>query len=124
MRIKVNLLVTVLAVATMLAPAEEGAGKRAAINRPNVLLLLVDDLKPSFNAYGDTWVKSPNLDRLAARGLRFDRAYCNQAVCAPSRNNLMLSSRSTSLGIYSLGANFRRAEPEAVTLTQYFMRHG
>lgn len=92
--------------------------------RPNVLLILVDDLKPSFNAYGDAWVHSPNLDRLAARGLRFDRAYCNQAVCAPSRNNLMVGSRSTSLGIYSLGANFRKAEPDAVTLPQHFMKHG
>lgn len=124
MRNKRKWIVSVLIVAATLVSAEDGAGKRAVTNRPNVLLLLVDDLKPSFNAYGDTWVHSPNLDRLAARGMRFDRAYCNQAVCAPSRNNLMLSSRSTSLGIYSLGANFRRAEPEAVTLTQYFMQHG
>lgn len=100
---------------------EKNSAKTA---RPNVLMILVDDLKPSFKAYGDTWVHSPNLDRLAARGVRFDRAYCNQAVCAPSRNNLMLGSRSTSLGVYSLGTNFRRAEPEAVTLMQQFMKHG
>ena len=55
---------------------------RAAEN-PNVLLILVDDLKPSFGAYGDAWVHSPNLDRLAARGMRFDRAYCNQAIRTP-----------------------------------------
>ena len=54
-----------------------------AADKPNVLLILVDDLKPSFGAYGESWVHSPNLDRLAARGMRFDRAYCNQAVCAP-----------------------------------------
>jgi len=92
--------------------------------RPNVLLILVDDLKPSFGAYGDEWVQSPNIDRLTARGMRFDRAYCNQAVCAPSRNNLMTSSRSTSLGVYSLGYNFRKAVPEAVTLPQYFKQNG
>ncbi|HNQ89760.1 MAG TPA: sulfatase [Verrucomicrobiota bacterium] len=107
-----------------MACAAETAGGHSAAPRPNVLLLLVDDLKPSFRAYGASWVHSPNLDRLAARGLRFDRAYCNQAVCAPSRNNLLLGSRSTSLGLYSLGANFRRAEPEAVTVMQHFMKHG
>ena len=95
-----------------------------AADRPNVLLILVDDLKPSFGAYGDAWVHSPNLDRLANRGLRFDSAYCNQAVCAPSRNNLLTGSRSTSLGIYSLGFHFRRAWPDAVTLPQHFKNHG
>lgn len=99
---------------------------RAAENteRPNVLLILVDDLKPSFGAYGDKWVHSPNLDRLAARGMRFDMAYCNQAVCAPSRNNLMLGSRSTSIGVYSLGQHFRTAVPDAVTMPQFFKQHG
>ncbi|MBE0540273.1 MAG: sulfatase [Verrucomicrobia bacterium] len=96
----------------------------AAQARPNVLLLCVDDLKPAIGCYGDALVKTPNLDRLAARGMRFDMAYCNQAVCAPSRNNLMLGTRSTTLGIYDLGTNFRRAIPDAVTLSQYFMRHG
>lgn len=92
--------------------------------RPHVLLICVDDLKPVLGCYGDKLARTPNLDRLAARGLRFDAAYCNQAVCAPSRNNLMLGSRSTSIGIYNLSTNFRAAVPNAVTLTQYFMRHG
>ena len=96
----------------------------AAEPRPNVLLILVDDLKPSFGAYGETWVRSPNLDRLAARGMRFDMAYCNQAVCAPSRNNLLTGARSTSLGVYSLGTHFRRAAPDAVTMPQFFKKHG
>lgn len=96
----------------------------AAAERPNVLLICVDDLKPALGCYGDPVAKSPNIDRLAARGVRFDAAYCNQAVCSPSRNNLMLGSRSTSLGIYNLSTNFRTAVPEAVTLTQYFMRAG
>jgi iduronate 2-sulfatase len=91
---------------------------------PNVLLILVDDLKPVLGVYGDTTVKSPNLDRLANRGVRFDLAYCNQAVCAPSRNNLMLGARSTSTGLYSLGMPFRAAYPNAVTMPQYFTAHG
>jgi iduronate 2-sulfatase len=92
--------------------------------KPNVLLICVDDLKPNLGCYGDALAKTPNLDRLAARGMRFDLAFCNQAVCAPSRNSLLLGSRSTSIGIYSLGDNFRLAVPDAVTLPQYFMRHG
>ena len=99
-------------------------GLAGAAERPNVLMILVDDLKPSFGAYGDTWVHSPNLDHLAATGMRFDRAYCNQAVCAPSRNNLLLGSRSTSIGVYSLGYHFRRAVPDSITLPQYFKQHG
>jgi len=113
----------IVGVATM-SFAAGNASKLSEKARPNVLLILVDDLKPSFRAYGDTWVHSPNLDRLTDRGMRFDMAYCNQAVCAPSRNNLMTGSRSTSLGIYSLGTNFRKAEPDAVTLMQHFMKHG
>ncbi|MGE3309890.1 MAG: sulfatase [Limisphaerales bacterium] len=90
----------------------------------NVLLLCVDDLKPALGCYGDPLAKSPNLDRLASSGLRFERAYCNQSVCAPSRNNLLLGSRSTSIGVYGLSRNFRTAVPDAVTMPQHFMRHG
>jgi iduronate 2-sulfatase len=68
--------------------------------------------------------KSPHIDRLAARGVLFEAAYCNQAVCAPSRNALLTGLRPQSLGIYDLGTNFRRAAPEAVTLPQYFRQHG
>ena len=91
---------------------------------PNVLLLLVDDLKPALGCYGDAHAKTPNLDRLAARGMRFDLAYCNQAVCAPSRFTLMLGSHSTSTGLYGLGSRLREKMPEAVTLPQHFAKHG
>ncbi len=96
----------------------------AAADRPNILFICVDDLKPLLGCYGDQAVKSPNIDRLAARGIRFDRAYCNQAVCAPSRNSLLTGLRPQSIGIYDLGTNFRQAVPDAVTLPQYFMDHG
>ena len=97
---------------------------RAEIEKPNVLLILVDDLKPALGCYGDTFAKTPNIDSLAARGLRFELAYCNQAVCAPSRFTLMLGSHSTSTGLYGLGSQLREIVPEAVTLPQHFAKHG
>lgn len=96
----------------------------AAADKPNVLLICVDDLKPLLGCYGDQVVKSPNIDRLAARGMRFDRAYCNQAVCAPSRNALLTGLRPQTVGIYDLGTNFRNATPDTVTLPEHFKAHG
>ena len=66
----------------------------AAGQRPNVLLILVDDLKPALGVYGDRTAITPNMDRLAERGVRFDLAYANQAVCAPSRINLMSGAQT------------------------------
>lgn len=95
-----------------------------ANDRPNVLLILVDDLKPALGCYGDEIAVSPHLDKLASRGTRFDAAYCNQAVCAPSRFTLMLGSHSSSTGLYGLGSNLRKAIPDAVTMPQYFAKSG
>ena len=91
---------------------------------PNVLLILVDDLRPAIGAYGDATAMTPHIDQFASQGVRFDMAYSNQAVCAPSRFNLMLGSRSTSSGIYGFGQNFRDYYPDAVTLPQYFKQQG
>lgn len=96
----------------------------SAAQRPNVLLICVDDLKPALGCYGDAIAKTPNIDRLARGGLVFESAYCNQAVCSPSRNALMTGLRPTSLGIYDLPTNFRVAAPDAVTVAQYFIKHG
>jgi len=100
------------------------ASSLIAAEKPNVLLICVDDLKPVLGCYGDKHAKSPNLDRLAARGMLFESAYCNQAVCSPSRNALLTSLRPQTLGIYELSTNFRKAAPDAVTLPQYFKANG
>lgn len=92
--------------------------------KPNVLLICIDDLKPTIGCYGDAYAKTPHIDRLAARGIAFDSAYCNQAVCSPSRNSLMTGLRPQSLGIYDLATHFRKAAPDAITLPQHFRRHG
>ncbi len=99
-------------------------GNAAWAEKPNVLLILVDDLKPAIGCYGDAVANTPNLDALASRGMRFDMAYCNQAVCAPSRFTLMLGSHSTSTGLYGLGNNLRSVIPDAVTMPQHFASHG
>lgn len=91
---------------------------------PNVLLVCVDDLKPAIGCYGDPLASTPNMDRLAMRGLLFERAYCNQAVCSPSRNALLTGLRPQTIGIYDLGTNFRKAVPDIVTLPQAFKNNG
>ncbi|MGC3966105.1 MAG: sulfatase-like hydrolase/transferase [Pirellulales bacterium] len=92
--------------------------------KPNVLLICVDDLKPILGCYGDKLVKTPNIDRLAARGLLLESAYCNQAVCSPSRNALLVGLRPQTLGIYDLATNFRKSAPDAVALPQQFKQSG
>lgn len=100
------------------SPASEPA------RRPNVLLICVDDLKPVLGCYGDKIAKTPNIDRLAEQGVLYESAYCNQAVCSPSRNALMTSLRPQTLGIYDLATNFRRSRPDTVTIAQHFQQHG
>ena len=100
------------------------AAKAGRPERPNVLLICVDDLKPALGCYGDPAAKTPQIDALAARGVRFDMAYCNQAVCSPSRNALLTGLRPGTIGIYDLPTHFRRAAPDAVTLPQAFRAAG
>lgn len=90
----------------------------------NILLILVDDLKPNLGCYGDQVAVSPNIDKLAADGIRFNKAYCNQAVSVASRYNLLTGARSTSTGLYNFGTEFRDVMPDAVTLPQFFMQAG
>ncbi|QDU90991.1 Arylsulfatase [Pirellulimonas nuda] len=110
-----------LPIVLLLATPNSGRG---ADSPPNVLLILVDDLKPALGCYGDPVAVTPSIDRLAASGLRFENAYANQAVCAPSRYTLMLGSRATSTGLYGLGGSLRKSLPDAVTMPQWFSRHG
>ncbi|MDF2376296.1 MAG: sulfatase-like hydrolase/transferase [Verrucomicrobiales bacterium] len=116
--------ISCFALSVLLSVFPVFAEESESIERPNILLLLVDDLKPALGCYGDETAQTPHLDALAARGMRFDAAYCNQAVCAPSRFTLMLGAHSTSTGLYGLGSDLRAVLPEAVTLPQYFAKYG
>ena len=84
-------IVPLLALLVLPAAAQEPPA------RLNVLFVAVDDLKPAIGCYGDPLAKTPNLDRLAARGVVFNRAYCQQAVCSPSRSSLMTGRRPDSI---------------------------
>ena len=100
------------------------SGNSEGAEKPNILLICVDDLKPLIGAYGDKLAKTPNLDKLARQGVLFERAYCNQAVCSPSRNALLTSLRPQTLGIYDLGTNFRKSRPDAITFPEFFKSNG
>lgn len=96
----------------------------ARAERPNVLFLAVDDLRAELGCYGSEHIQSPNIDALADRGLLFERAYCQQAVCNPSRASLLTGLRPSTLGIWDLPTHFRETKPEVVTLPQHFKQNG
>lgn len=93
-------------------------------SRLNVLMFAVDDLRPETGCYGSPIVKSPNIDRLARSGVLFRRAYCQQAVCSPSRSSLMTGTRPDTTKVWDLETHFRAALPDVVTLPQHFKQNG
>jgi iduronate 2-sulfatase len=115
--------VAIIIAATFILPKTIVAAEPMAA-RPNVLLICIDDLKPVAGCYGDQTAHTPNIDKLAQRGVLFEAAYCNQAVCSPSRNALMTGLRPQTLGIYDLPTHFRQGAPDAVTIAAYFRQHG
>ena len=113
------LSLTLLLAALYSSPAAE-----PGTHRRNVLLLIADDLNARLGCYGDPLVKTPNLDRLAARGVRFDAAYCQYPLCGPSRNSFLTGLYPNTNGILTNSQIFRQTIPSHVSLPQAFRLEG
>jgi arylsulfatase A-like enzyme len=96
----------------------------AADKQPNVVVFLVDDLRTELGCYGSAQVKSPNIDALATDGVLFTKAYCQQAICAPSRMSILTGLRPENIQIYDLFTPLRSVHKEIVTVPQFFKQNG
>src|SRR5688572_9633646 len=106
----------------VMLPALTSAG--AAADRLNVLLIISDDLRDTLGCYGNTTVKTPNIDRLAKRGVRFDHAYAQYPVCNPSRVSFLTGMRCEQTGIVDNRTFFRTRLPDVVTMPQLLRQQG
>ena len=94
-----------------------------ADERPNILFIMADDLRPELAGYGSPAI-TPNLDRLAARGVQFNRTYCQQAVCNPSRSSMLTGRAPDTLRLWNNGTHFRERNPDVTTLPLWFREQG
>ncbi|MEQ2009550.1 MAG: sulfatase [Limisphaerales bacterium] len=113
---------TLLAIVTFLLITN--CSPVSAAPKLNVLFLVADDLNTRLGCYGDPFAFSPNIDRLARRGVRFERAYCQYPLCNPSRSSFMSGLRPDTTRVFENVTHFRKAVPDAQTLPQTFQRAG
>ncbi|CAN0598834.1 unnamed protein product, partial [Ectocarpus sp. 12 AP-2014] len=92
--------------------------------KPNIVFIAIDDLRPELGSYGSKIAISPNLDKLATQGLQFNNAYCQQAICGPSRASVLTGMRPESSGITHNYVKIRDQFPNVVTLPQHFKNNG
>ncbi len=96
----------------------------------NVLFIAIDDLKPWLGCYGNSVVKTPNIDRLAEKGTVFRRNYCQVALCGPTRLSIMTGLRPDTTQIYNMGGEIfhidtaRKRAPQLITMPEHFKKNG
>ncbi|MEL7118104.1 MAG: sulfatase-like hydrolase/transferase, partial [Bacteroidota bacterium] len=120
LNIYVYLLVSVFLSAYSTMNKEEPTSEGA----PNVLFIPVDDLKPMLSCYGDSLVKTPNIDRIAKRGTVFLNTACQQAICGPSRASLLTGMYPDQTKVWDLTTKMRDINPDILTIPQYFKQQG
>ena len=120
----VRFIIFLLASVCMLTMQAQVGPDNSGRQQPNVLLIIVDDLKPMLGNYSDPDIKTPGIDRLAATGITFENAYCQQAVCAPSRISFFTGKRPDRTRVYDLQTLMRDMNPDIITMPQFFQAHG
>ena len=108
----------------LFAPANSTLVSATQKPKYNVLFIISDDLRPELGSYGNPIIKTPNIDSLAARGTRFDRAYAQFPLCNPSRTSLFNGRYPTQTGVMDNNTYFRAKHPDYITLPQYFQKQG
>ncbi len=117
-------LISFIATGSLLSNNHKEESISEQLEKMNVILISVDDLRTELGYYGDNQAITPNFNRLAASGIAFMRAYCQSPVSAPSRASLMTGLRPDSTHVWYLGDEFRKINPDIVTMPQYFKKFG
>ena len=119
-----NLIYPLTLLLFVMACGSPESPKDTTPKKPNILFIAVDDLRPELGCYGSEVAVTPNLDKLASEGLLFDRTYCQQAICSPSRASLMTGARPETINVWENYTYFRDENPDIITLPQHFRANG
>lgn len=124
-----NLVLLIGVLAVFVSTLFTSTANTSSISSPsnqkyNVLFIIADDLRPALGCYGNSIIKTPNIDRLATRGTQFNRAYAQFPLCNPSRTSMLNGRYPTQTGVMDNNTYFRAKHPDFVTIPQYFQQHG
>jgi len=121
----ISLFIVLLSLGVISCNQSTESKKEKVQQKPkNILFIAIDDLKPEMGCYGDTFIKTPNMDKLAATGFVFKNNHCQQAVCAPSRASILTGKRPDYTKVWDLKTLIRDKNPDIVTMPQYFKSLG